>query len=105
VSKYNNRRVTLDGHTFDSVAERRRYQELCLLRAAGELTGLVTHPRFPLVVNGVPIATYEADFGYTETATGRAVVEDVKGVRTDVYRIKCRLMRACYGIEVKEVAA
>lgn len=105
MSKYNNRRVTVEGHAFDSLAEARRYQELCLLHVAGEITGLVIHPRFPLVVNGVPIATYEADFGYTETATGRAVVEDVKGVRTDVYRIKCKLMRACYGIEVKEVAA
>ena len=104
MSKYNNRRVTLDGHTFDSVAERRRYQELCLLRAAGELTGLVTHPRFPLVVNGVPIATYEADFGYTETATGRAVVEDVKGVQTPEYKLKKRLVKALHGIDIQEVA-
>ena len=47
-SKYGNQKVALDGHTFDSRAEARRYQELHLLLAAGEITDLVVHPRFAL---------------------------------------------------------
>lgn len=103
-SKYNNTHVTLDGYTFDSQAEMRRYQELCLLRAAGEINYLAVHPSYPLVVNGVPIAIYVADFSYTETATGSEVVEDVKGVRTALYRIKRKLMLALHGITIQEIA-
>jgi hypothetical protein len=49
-------------------------------------------------------AYYIADFVYT-TCTGKKVVEDVKSpaTRTDVYKIKKKLMRQKYGIEIKEV--
>lgn len=101
-SKYNNRRVTLDGYTFDSQAEAQRYQELCLMRTAGDIADLAVHPRYPLVVNGETVATYVADFAYT-TWDGIEVVEDVKGVRTAVYRLKAKLMHALYGIRIVEV--
>lgn len=101
-SKYNNQRVVLDGYTFDSQAEARRYRELCLLYDAGEITDLAVHPKYPLVVNGQVVANYLADFSYT-VADGREVVEDVKGVRTDVYRLKRKLVRALYGIDIVEV--
>lgn len=103
--KYHNTRVWYAGYTFDSQAEMRRYQELCLLRAAGNITDLAVHPAYPLVVNGVVVANYVADFSYIETATGREVVEDVKGVRTNVYRIKRKLMLACHNITIQEVEA
>lgn len=87
--------------TFDSTAEYRRYRELRLLEKLGKISCLETQPRFPLVVNGILISTYYADFRYKEE-DGREVVEDVKGVRTDLYKIKRALMKAIYGINVLE---
>jgi hypothetical protein len=59
---------------------------------------------FPLVVNGVIVAQYRADFSYVD-ADGVRHVEDVKGVRTSTYRLKAKMVRAIYGIEIEEVSA
>lgn len=46
---------------------------------------------------------YIADFVYTDTASGQTVVEDTKGVLTDVYKIKRKLMLHVHGIRIKEI--
>ena len=99
--KYHAQITEADGYTFDSKREAARYGELKLLVAAGEITQLEVHPPFPMEVGGLHIANYVADFQYTEK--GRVVVEDVKGVRTPVYKLKKKLMLGIYGIEIKEV--
>ena len=104
-SKYGNRRAdSRDGHSFVSKRERDRYEELVILQAAGGITGLGLQPRYPLVVNGVKICTYVADFAYHEPhhPFTHPIVEDVKGHRTQVYLMKRRLMLALYGIEILE---
>lgn len=95
--KYRNTRV--DG--FDSQAEAKRYDELLLLERAGTISGLVVHPIYELQAafrdaqgRRWAAVRYEGDFGYTEG--GRAVVEDVKGVRTEAFKIKERLFRYRY---------
>ena len=88
-------RRTLDGIVFDSRFEMLRWIELQLLERAGEITHLRRQPAFPIVVNGVKVCTYEADFAYCED--GSEVIEDVKGVATPVFRIKAKLMRAVWG--------
>ena len=96
-----------DGILFGSKAEARRYQELKLMQAAGEIARLECHPRWRLVVNGVEVGSYIADFVYW-TPDGRRVVEDVKGGRatmTPAYLLKKKLMLALYSIEVVEVQA
>ena len=103
MSKYGAVPTTLDGLRFASKAEARRYQDLKLMEAAGEIAYLECHPCFPLIVNGVKVGTYIADFMYWQE--GRRVVEDVKGVRTQVYALKKKLVQALYGIEVVEVQA
>lgn len=103
MNKYNARKAQEDGYTFDSLMEQRRYRELKLLQQAGLITGLEVHPRYPLIVNGVKVCVYEADFRYTQN--GRQVVEDAKGVKTDVYKLKRKLMRAVHGIEIVETQA
>lgn len=90
----------VDGRTFDSKAEARRYLELKKLQASGVISGLRLQVRFPLSVNGVTVGKYVADFVYIRD--GRRVVEDVKGMRTAVYKLKCRLMLAVFGIEILE---
>lgn len=102
-NKYRNVPVTIDGVRFASKREANRYCELKLLLRAGAIRDLVTHPKYPLCVLGVTVATYVADFAYLDVRTGGRVTEDAKGVRTPVYRLKKRLMKAIHGIDVKEV--
>lgn len=99
--KYRNEPTEVDGRKFDSLAEARRYRELTRLRDAGEISQLRLQPRYPIVINGIPVCVYVADFSYIGS-TG-IVVEDVKGVRTAVYRLKNKLMRAVHGIDITEV--
>ncbi len=102
-NKFNAEKTTLDGITFDSKAEADRYAQLMIRHRARQIRGLRIHRRYPLVVNGIEIAIYEADFFYFDIAAGCEVVEDVKGVRTREYRIKKRLMKALYGINIVEI--
>lgn len=96
-----NELTTDDGHTFDSKAEAKRYGELKLMVQAGAISDLVIHPVYELQT-AFRDATgsrhrsirYEGDFGYTEA--GRAVVEDVKGHRTEVFKLKEKLFRFRY---------
>ena len=110
MSKYGNKRIEFEGIRFDSIAEYRRYADLKLAEQAGEITDLQVHPRFLLqeaftTPDGGREAqiTYIGDFQYTER--GKIVVEDVKGCRTEVFKIKRKLFLARYPeinfIEVK----
>lgn len=104
MSKYANRKVTVDGLTFDSAKEARRYGELRLIERAGQITDLQCQPVFRLDVNGQHVCKYIADFSYLEN--GQRVVEDVKSDFTrklPVYRLKSKLLKAVHGVEIKEV--
>ena len=101
--KYRNRKTVVDGITFDSAKEARRWIELTLLDKAGAISNLRRQVRFPLSVNGQLICTYIADFCYTEN--GHEIVEDVKSAHTrklPVFRIKYKLMRAIHGVAIRE---
>ncbi len=108
--KYGNRKVTLDGHQFDSVREATRYSQLQLLERAGQITGLELQPRFELIPKqrradgkAERACEYVADFRYTDTDTGQTVIEDAKGMRTRDYIMKRKLMLQVHGITVREV--
>ena len=92
-SKYGNRKVELDGEKFDSVAERDRWVSLRLMERAGAIQSLRRQVRFHLSgSDGSHVCDYIADFVYRRGAG--VVIEDVKGVVTDVFRIKAKLMAA-----------
>lgn len=101
MSKYGNRRVKLDGHTFDSVREAARYRELSLLVKAGAINDLELQKSYLITVNGKLVCRYVADFVYQ--SDDGLIVEDVKGFRTPVYKLKKKLMLAAFGIEIREV--
>lgn len=106
VRKFRNQPVTIDGVRFDSKAEARRYGELKLLQRAGQIAALELQPSFDLVVNGVKVCRYVADFSFVEV-NGARVVEDVKSPITrknPAYVIKKKLLKACEGIDIREVA-
>lgn len=98
-SKYGAVAACVDNLWFASRAEARRYSELKLLERAGEISRLLLQPRYPLVVDGVKIGEYRADFSYLDK-TGAVVVVDVKGVETPVFKIKRRLFEALYKISI-----
>lgn len=125
-SKYRNVKKTVDGITFDSTREAHRYVELKALEHAGEIVQLQCQPRFELLVTPlnvaarlqqaaarlagkqnpvqpVAIGAYVADFSYRHAESYALVVEDVKGVKTALYRWKKKHVEAQYGITVSEV--
>lgn len=122
MAKYHNRKVKIDGITFDSVHEGNRYKELKLLEKAGKINGLKLQVKFILIPaqyktierygkKGQRLkdgrkciekeCAYIADFVYYQH--GVMVVEDAKGVKTKDYIIKRKLMLERYGIQIKEV--
>lgn len=103
MSKYNATPTRVDGLRFASKREAKRYNELKLMERGGEIVALEIQPKFPLIVNKQKLGNYFGDFQYRDTATGDLIVEDVKGVRTPVFRLKAKLVRALYGVEIVEV--
>lgn len=108
MSKYRNRKTKVDGMLFDSRHEATRWIELKYMERAGLITDLrrqVPFELIPAVRSGRKVIqraiTYVADFVYTQS--GKQVIEDAKGVKTDVYRIKKKLLYWRYGYEIKEV--
>ena len=105
-SKYGNTKVELDGIVFASKAEAKRYGDLKLLVQAGKITDLELQPKFDLFGEGhTKICSYRADFQYTDVKTRRRVVEDVKGMKTPVYRLKAKLFLDNFGVPRTEVQA
>jgi len=112
-SKFKNKKVKLDGYTFDSLSEAKHYQHSLLPRfKSGEITHLEVHPRFKCMINGVKICDYIADFSYINVKEiglqgqiGCQVVEDVKGFKTDVYKLKKKMVEAIYrGTKIIEIS-
>ena len=110
VSKFHNKKILVDGIMFDSAKEAARYCELLLLKHTGEITDLERQVPFELIpsqkdAKGKVIErkmTYIADFVYKDK-DGKRVVEDVKGMRTEVYKLKRKLMLYVHGIQIREV--
>lgn len=109
MSKYHSRKVTVNGIVFASHREARRYQELQMLLRAGEISQLQMQKKYTLIPaqkkpsGGTERAvTYTADFVYKDR-DGNEIVEDSKGVRTQQYIIRRKLMLRVHGIEIREV--
>lgn len=101
-SKYSAVKTRVDGISFDSKKEARRYKELKILEKADEIKSLELQPRFLLQekfkYNGKTIRKIEyiADFRYIDEK-GNTIVEDVKGMKTEVYKIKKKIFLKIYG--------
>lgn len=98
--KYLNKKTIVDGISFDSKKEARRYQELKQLQQSGAITALRLQPVYELQpkfkCNGKTerAITYKADFEYIED--GKTIVEDTKGMLTEVFKIKRKLFLCRY---------
>ena len=96
---------TYKGEVFDSKKEMNYYIKLLQLQTAVNPKNRVIHIVrqfvYPLAVNGVLICKYKLDF-IVRYADERIEYIDVKGVKTPVYQLKKKLMKAIYNIEIKE---
>lgn len=109
-SKYGNRKCEWRGITFDSEREMNRFIILSHDQEAGKISDLKRQVKFELFPsqkdeNGKVIerpCTYVADFTYRDK-NGNLVVEDAKGLRTQVYVLKRKAMLYFHHIRVKEV--
>ena len=109
-SKYYNKKTEVDGITFDSKHEAHRWVELKYLERIGEIRELERQHTFELLPaqydeHGKCVersVKYIADFIYYDKI-GNLVVEDAKGMKTDAYKLKKKMMRYFNGIDIKEV--
>lgn len=102
-NKYGARKTKVDGHTFDSAKESRRYLELKRQQDAGEIADLILQCEIILLEGftyqeqKVKSIKYTADFVYVKE--GKTYIEDVKSVatsRTEAFRIRWRLLQWMY---------
>lgn len=104
--KYHNKKVIIDGIPFPSQKEGNRYLQLKKLQEEGIISDLRLQVPFiliePFTLNGKKYRKmeYVADFVYTKD--GEQIVEDTKGYRTEIYKIKKKLMAYLYHIQIKE---
>lgn len=103
MNKYRNQKTIIDEIKFDSKKEAMRYRHLKTFERVGLIKDLRLQVPYILIDKSQygRAIKYVADFVYIED--DNLVVEDVKGVRTDVYRLKKRLMAERYGIIIREV--
>ena len=120
-NKYKNQKVMFRGMKFDSIGERDRYVYLLSEQEAGKIRNLQRQINFPLTsIRGEHICFYVADFVYEVAIANDAVfkeqmpqrvevneylswvrvVEDFKGVITDVFELKAKMFKACYGFDI-----
>lgn len=122
MSKYHSQKIVRDGETWDSKAEYKRWCDLRLMQRKGMIHNLERQVSFELIpaqYESYPrysdkdgrrlkdgrrcverAVTYRADFVYQQG--GKTIVEDCKGMRTDEYIIKRKLMLWRHGIRIKE---
>lgn len=120
-NKYGNTKIRANGEVFDSKKEYQRFCELSLLEKAGAIAELQRQVKYVLIpaqrepdregprggkIKGKLIekeVSYVADFVYHDLGNDEIVVEDTKGMRTDTYIVKRKMMLYFYGIKIKEV--
>ena len=122
-TKYGSKKITVDGETFDAKKELRRWQTLRIMEDVGMITDLRRQVKYILIpaqrepdhmdysksargrkVKGKLLeheVAYYADFVYQQN--GETIVEDAKGVRTEVFKLKKKLMLWVHGIRIREV--
>ena len=108
--KYHNTKVIYNGIKFDSKKERDRYKNLELLENTNYICSLELQKKF-LLQEGYTNAEgkkrrpiyYIADFYYYDYIDNKWVVEDTKGVRTEVYKLKKKLFEYKYNLTITEL--
>ena len=102
-NKYGAQKTTVDGITFDSKWEAQRWGELQAMARGGYIIDLERQVKYDIVVNGHKICRYIADFRYKRVddyGIEEEVVEDAKGFETADFKLKKKLMKAVFDIDL-----
>lgn len=108
-NKYKNKKCIYKGIKFDSKKEMAYYIKLKLLEEKGKIKDLELQktyelqPSFKLNGRTYRKITYKADFSYVTTADDKLYIVDTKGFRTEVYKLKRKMLAYKYGIEIEEI--
>lgn len=104
-NKYHNKKTYVDGLKFDSQKEANDYEILCFRQKRGEIKDLQLQVPFVIIEKSKfgRAIKYIADFTYIDCITNEFVVADSKGVKTDVYKLKKRIVAEKYNIVIKEL--
>lgn len=104
-NKYNAIRTIVGEHVFDSKREADAWIYLKHRENAGEIKDLKRQVSFGLHAHSesgpVKACRYIADFQYWDVAKQQMIVADAKGVKTALFKLKAKLLKANYGIEVE----
>ena len=110
MNKYRNQKIYEESYKFDSKLENKRYHQLKLLEKAGEIKNLQLQTRFVLqpkyIKSGKTIRAieYVADFTYYDIRKKKMIVEDTKGMKTEIYKLKKKIFEYQYPeLEIKEI--
>ena len=103
-SKFGNTKTVVDGHKYDSKKESKRGELLKFLERRGEISELQFQVRIEIIPKHKKNRKidYVADFVYKDK-DGKIHYEDSKGFRTEVYKLKKKLLSYLKGIEIEEV--
>ena len=101
-NKYRNVWTEYNGIRYQSKKEAKRAQELDLLKKAKKVKTIVRQPKFEIEINGQHICNYKADFKIIYS-DDRIEYEDVKGIKTEIYKLKKKLVEVLYNIEIIEI--
>ena len=109
-SKYRNKRCVVDGYSFPSQVEGKRYEELRQLEKMRLIRNLKVQFRFDLHTTNsmskvkTKVTTYVADFIYFDQQKFETVIEDVKGGdSTPMFKLKKKMVEAEYGYKIVEI--
>ena len=97
-NKYHNKKASVDNIKFDSIKESKRYNQLKILEKANLISELELQKKFelqPSYINNkgekIRAIYYIADFYYYDELKNKYIVEDTKGYRTEVYKVKKKI--------------
>ena len=104
MTKYHSKQVIVNGIKFQSKLEGTRYQQLLWLLNADEISDLKLQPEFQIFEGYIDSVTgekhksryYVGDFKYTDKKSHQTIVEDTKGIETDVFKLKWEMVQEKY---------
>lgn len=108
--KYGNKKITIDGIEFDSRLEANRYCQLKILERAKEIKDLrrqveyIIQPKYRKNNKTVREIKYIADFVYYDIKKDKTIIEDTKGYRNEIYKLKKKIFEYKYtDLEITEI--
>ena len=110
MNKYGNRKVEIDGIGFDSQLEANRYCQLKILERANEIKDLrrqvefIIQPSYKKNNKTIKAIKYIADFVYYDVRKEKTIIEDTKGFKNEVYKLKKKIFEYKYpDLEITEI--